>query len=561
MVVYLPTDGAASVQQQGGACEDVRASVAAGDDAGSGALTRRAALRGALGGLAAVTVGSVLDACGGATHTVAAPAASAPRSGGSLVLACAGGGSTDTLDAHDASNNVDFARAPQLYETLLEFDPNTLPVVGSGLAEEFLSNKRATVWTIRLRRGVEFHNGKELTAEDLIFTFRRIIKGNLQGATLLAPVDLARVHAVDRYTVVVPMRMPYSNFPITQTFPGAMSIVPVGYDPKAPVGTGAFKYQSFTPGVKSTFVRHPHYWRSGQPHLDSVVISDYSDETAQINALQAGQVTCVDNLSIEGVRALTGVSGVKVETWKGIGWIPFTMRVDVAPFSDVRVRQAIRLVVDRPAMLQQVFGGYGRVGNDVFGISDPLYPRSLPQRHQDLEQAKALLKAAGSAGATMTLTTSDIRTGALEMAQVLKQQASGAGLTINLSQKPTTAFYKGYLGWTFSQDWYDGSNYLLQSPYSMLPTSPYNETHWQRSPYAPRYYRLYDEAMATTSKERQAAIIAEMAEIDYNYGGYVIPIFSPVLAAQSDKLAGVAEQSGTAAPWVNYLFRTLWLES
>lgn len=541
------------------ACQEPGASRGAPVRADTAGVTRRTALRSAVGGIAALGVGGALQGCGSTSPAPAA--ATGPRTGGTLIMACVGGGSTDTLDAHNALDNVDFARAPQLYETLLEFDPNTLPVVGSGLAEEILPNADATHWTIRLRKGVEFHNGKEMTADDVVFTFQRIIKGNHEGATLLAPVDIGNVRSVDRYTVAVPMHMPYSNFTITQTFPGVMSIVPVGYNPKAPVGTGAFKYQSFTPGVKSTFVRNPNYWRSGEPHLDSVVISDYTDETAQISALQAGQVTCIDNLSVEGVRALSGTSGVKVDTWPGIGWIPFTMRVDSAPFSDVSLRQAIRLMIDRPAMLQQVFGGHGRVGNDIFGISDPLYPRSIPQRHQDLEQAKFLLRKAGLANSSVTLITSDIRTGALEMAQVIKQQASGAGLTINLSQKTVDAYNAGYLRWPFSQDWYDGSNYLLQTPYSMLPSSPYNETHWQKSPYAGRYYRLYDEAMRTTSSDRQAEIIAEMAHIDYNYGGYIIPIFSPVLAAQSDKLAGVKEQTGTAAPWVNYLFRTLWLES
>ena len=112
------------------------------------------------------------------------------------------------------------------------------------------------------------------------------------------------------------------------------------------------------------------------------------------------------------------------------GWLPITMRVDQAPFNDVRVRQAFRLIVNRPQMVEQVLSGHGQVGNDLYGRFDPAYDSSLPQRQQDIEQAKSLLKAGGPSRTwPSTLVTGSILAGVPEESQVFAQQASAAGVT------------------------------------------------------------------------------------------------------------------------------------
>jgi peptide/nickel transport system substrate-binding protein len=439
----------------------------------------------------------------------------------------------------------------------MEFAANTGPQLG--LASEITPNADATVWTIRLKKGIEFHDGKELTADDVIFSFNRIVKNKFSGASLLDYINLAGLKSLDRYTVEVPMTAPYSIFREILVYEGTMSIVPVGYDTKHPVGTGPFKYKSFTPGVQSTFGRNPNYWRTGEPYVDEVVITDFSDETSQDNALLSGEITCADQLTQASIPALRS-GGITVNVWKGNGWVPFTMRVDVPPFNDVSVRQALRLVVNRPQMRELAYGGYGLLGNDIFGIADPEYDRLIPQREQDIDQAKYLLKQAGHEGLTTTLVTADIHSGAVEMAEVLKQQAAAAGITINLAEKTTDAFFVNYLNWPFSQDWWDGGSYLSQVLYSMVPAAPWDETHWDKSPYAKRYYSLTAEALRTTDDSKQTEIVHEMMEIDYNYGTYIIPAFNPVICAQSPHLRGVVTQSSTAMPWVNYYFRSLWLD-
>ncbi len=519
-------------------------------------MSRRGFLQ--LAGTSALAAGSAvaLGGCGSSSSPSTTVASSKPRYGGSLRLASSGGDSSDTLDAQNAVNNLDFARAPQLYECLVEWDANFQ--LQLGLAEEVSPNSDLTAWTIRVRKGVEFHNGKDLTADDVIFSLQRIVDKAFTGASLLTFMDVKNLRKLDAYTVLAPMVRPFSIMMETLTFPGTMSIVPVGYDPKNPVGTGAFEYKSFNPGVQSTFVRNPHYWRPGEPYVDEVVITDYADEVSQDNALLAGDADCADQLSFGSIATLRR-GGKSVDSWTGPGWVPFTMRVDVPPFNDVRVRQAMRLVIDRSEMLDVVYGGHGLLGNDIFGIFDPEYDHALPQRHQDIDQAKFLLKQAGQERLTTTLVTAPIHTGAVEMATVLKQQAAAAGMTINLSSLTDDAYFVNYLKWPFTQDWWDGGYYLLQQAYSMVPGAPWDETHWTSSSGFPHYYDLYKEALSTVQPAKQTEIAHEMMQIDYDIGSYIIPVFNPVIAAQSPSLKGVVPQK-SPAPWINYLFRTLWFE-
>jgi peptide/nickel transport system substrate-binding protein len=371
-------------------------------------------------------------------------------------------------------------------------------------------------------------------------------------------MDLKNATKLDSYTVRIPMTAGYSILDWSLVGNGETSIVPEGYDPKHPVGTGPFKYESFTPGTQSTFTRNPNYFISGQPYLDKVVIVDYSDETSQVNALLSGAATCCDQLSIASVNTIR--SGGKVANiWPGPGWVPFTMRLDIPPFNDPDVRMALRLVVDRPEMQKLVYGGYGFLGNDIFGRTDPEYDTAIPQRHLDIAQAKYLLKKAGQEGLTTTLVTSPIRTGAVQMAEVLKQQASAAGITINLNSITSTAFFgPNYLKWTFAQDWWSGYPYLRQAGYSMVPGSPWDETHWDTSPYGASYLSIYKQALATVDKAKQTALVHEMMMMDWNEGGYIIPAFNPVIVGQSPSLQGAVTQT-SGDPWIEYRFRTMWL--
>ncbi len=199
-----------------------------------------------------------------------------------------GGSSSDTADPNLLVNNTDYARAQNLYDALVWLTPNAQPYFR--LAQEMTPNKDASVWTIRLRKGVTFHNGKECTADDLIFSINRVVNPKAPGvaANALKGINAAGMKKLDRYTVSVPFATPYSTFVQTLANSTTVFIVPVGFNPKEPIGTGPFKLASFTPGQQTVFARYENYWDSPLPYLDQVTMTDYSDETSQVNALLGG---------------------------------------------------------------------------------------------------------------------------------------------------------------------------------------------------------------------------------------------------------------------------------
>jgi peptide/nickel transport system substrate-binding protein len=229
------------------------------------------------------------------------------------------------------------------------------------------------------------------------------------------------------------------------------------------------------------------------------------------------------------------------------------MRVDKPPFNDVRVRQAFRLMVDRRQMIEQVMLGMGRLGNDMYSPYDPAYDSSLPQRHQDLEQAKSLLKAAGREGLAVELVTSPVFQGVVAAAEVFAQQATGAGVKVAIRQVDTTTFYgPNYLGWTFAQDFWATREYLPQVAQGSLPGSPFNETHWAD----PTFIKLIKQARAQLDQAKRDEILREAQMIEYEQGGYIIPYFSNQVDAYSTKLTGFV-QAKSGFPLGNEWFKNV----
>lgn len=508
-------------------------------------------------GAAAAGTAGLLAACGSSSSSSSSAAAGGggkPKRGGHLHVGLTGGASSDTLDPLAQVTIPDLARSPQLFNSLIQFQSNGQ--LKLTLAEEITPNSNATEWTIRVRKGVTFHNGKDLTADDVIYTFQTALnpKQPAPTAALLVPVVRQGIKKLDKYTLRVPCKTPYSGLPqMIQNY--NLPIIPVGFDEKKPVGTGPFMYQSFTPGSVSVFTRNPNYWESGLPYLDGVTITDYADETSMVNALLGGQEDAIGGISVGALDTVKG-SGKTVVVSNAGGITPFTMRTDAPPFNDVRVRQAMRLAIDRVQMRNLVFGGHGLLGNDVTSPFDVAY-KHFPQRVQDIAQAKSLLKAAGRQDLSVQLITTDLAQGTILAAQVLAQQVKAAGINVNVRQIETSDFFgPNYLKWVFAQDLYYYSPYLLQVTDAFLPTSPYNETHFNE----PHYNQLYKQASATTTQSALTPIEQEMMAIDFNSGGYIIPYFVPVLDAHSPSLQGV-EPAVTGAALRNFEMKYFWFST
>ena len=500
------------------------------------AIPRRQFMNMTASGLAVVGSAGLLAACGAKT-AAPSPSTSAsgvPKRGGTLRFGVTGGASSDTLEAQNPVTIADLARVPQLFDSLVTLSPTGGPTMR--LATAITANPAATQWTIKVRDGVVFHNGKKLTADDVLFSLRRIVSKKLPGAFFLGPINLPASKAIDARTVVLNYKAPYALL-LDALLAPYFSIVPIGFDPRKPIGTGPFKLDKFQPGVESSMVRNVNYWRAGLPYLDAVVTTNVADETTQVAGLRSKQFDIINGISAASQAALQG-SGYKVIVSKSGSFTPFTMRADAAPFNDVKVRQAFRLIVDRKQMNTQVWGGLGQIGNDVINIEDPDYLQ-LPQREQDIEQAKSLLKAAGREGMSVNLITAPTVGGEISTAQVFATQAQSAGVKVNLQQKDVTNYFATYYlkkSTVFSQDWYYYIPYLITVQENWATSdAPYNETGWND----PEYRKLYGEAVKTLDRAKRRELIQAMMKIEYERGAYIIPYYIPVIDAAVDRVQGV----------------------
>lgn len=531
----------------------------AADTAG---ITRQDLLRrAAVGGGALFVVGNLA----GAAHA-AAGATPKPKRGGTFRIGVSGGSAKDFIDGQNIVTRPDQARIVTGWETLVVFD-SQFKLKFDGLAEEIEANKKADVWTIRVRDGIEFHNGKTLSAADVRYSLQRLInkKLGLFGGAALQAIDPQRIKRLDKRTVRCTLKQPDGTIldALGQYIAG---VVPAGYSPTAVgkaspnVGTGPYKLQSFTPGQQSVHVRNPNYWRTGQPYFDRVVIIDFPDDTARVNALLGGQIDAMTDVPPAQVAVVNGHSGTKVLESPSAAWTPICMRVDAPPFDDVRVRQAMRLIADRPQMIAQALSGHGRIGNDLYAPFDEAFASSLAQRHQDLDRAKSLLKAAGKEGLTVDLQSTNGALGMNEGAQVFAQQAKAAGVTVNVKILDSGAFYGDqYLKWPFSTDFWGSRNYLSQVAAGSLPTSPYNETHWPDAAHQ-KFLALDKQARVTADRKKRTEIMREMQKMEYDAGGYIIWGFSTLLDGYNTKVKGLKTGDKGVLPLnaFGHGYRTIW---
>jgi peptide/nickel transport system substrate-binding protein len=523
--------------------------------------------RGLVMGAGGVVAAGTLAACGNGSAPAPSGgdtgAAGTPKKGGDFRLGVTGGGAKDIMDGQNITTKPDQARLVTAFETLLEFDDN-YDLQQTGLAES-VTPDNPKQYTIKLRKGIEFQNGKTFTADDVIYSLQRIgTEGNgLTGFAATATMDIKNLKKLDDYTVQLPLLSPDSTIPQTlasYTF----GMVPVGYkafkgDVSTQIGTGAYKLKSFTPGQESQHVRNPNYWRDS--YFDSVTITDFSDSTAQINALKGGQIDAMTDLPSNQVNAVKS-SGVEALISQTGGWVPICMAIDMAPFDDPKVRQAMRLIIDRQQVLDQIGSGYGTIANDLYSPFDEGYDKDLPQREQNIDEAKSLLKSAGQEGLKVDLHTTNGASGMVELASVFASQAKDAGVTITVKNDPNY-YGDAYLKLAFSVDFWGTRGYLNQVQQGSLPTSPYNETHWPpKSGTGSNFGSLYQQALAETDSGKRIEIEHEMQKLEYDLGGYIIPFFGSLIDGHSSKVAGLKPSKGTLnLAGFGHGFRTIWFSS
>jgi peptide/nickel transport system substrate-binding protein len=296
-------------------------------------------------------------------------------------------------------------------EQLVYADKNA--VLRPRLATSWKPSRGGRVWTFQIRQGVRFHDGKPMTANDVVTTFKRLLGADSQAQSSYKGV-IANVRAVGRNAVRFDLESPNGLFPyLTGQMTYQAIILPSSYkmpeDLSRPGewtrrmnGTGPFRLRQNRGPAGLSFVANDQYW-GGRPSLDAVEVQILEDQ-ARVTALQSGQIDLAVQVSYEGARQLQR-AGQKVLPIRTANHRYLNMNVTKEPFNDVRVRQAIALALNRPAIARGLWGPYAEVGND-----SPMWPgypytaKNVPQRRQDLQRARALLRAAGKENLKLTLT-------------------------------------------------------------------------------------------------------------------------------------------------------------
>jgi peptide/nickel transport system substrate-binding protein len=491
-----------------------------------------------------LAVAPALAACGGSggssSSSTGTPAATgSPKRGGSIKMGISGGGPGESYKPNNMGASwIEISRAYITFVGLTRYDNDARPQLA--LADEFVA-KSPTVWQVRLKQGLEFHNGKTIDADDVIYSIAHIKKGGYDSAQLGA-VDVKRIKKLDARTIELHLSAPNAVLPASFATP-QQGIIPAGWKQgDKVVGAGPFVLTSFKPGQQSEHTRFANYFDAPRPYLDSLTIRSLPDDSARVNAFLSGAVDMIDSVpsaqfaQLKQAGKATYSNAKTTGAWEGA----FAMNGAKAPFTDPKVRLAFKYLVNRKQMVNQLLAGgeLGRAGNDVWGVGDPAFiGDKLPQHEYDPEKAKALLAQAGMSDLRVSLNTAPFSGGVVDAATVAAQQinAANAGVKVKLVNTSNDAFYAGWPNWQFFSTGWGTKPYLVQCATSVVAGSPSDELHWKD----PKWISLYNEALGTVDETKRNQIIGEMMRIDHESAGYLIWSFSTLAGAYDPKVQGL----------------------
>jgi peptide/nickel transport system substrate-binding protein len=447
------------------------------DEFAAGRLSRRDFIRrGTVVGISLPVLGAIISACGSSIPGGSSPATGSSGSGpagkaGATIKA----GIITPTGAINPITVADQGGLDMLGQTgeYLTFSDQHLKLQPA-LAESWKANSKADVWTFKIRQGVKFHSGAALTADDVVYTYKTQTNPKGEGAALSAFGGVLTPDGVvkkDDFTVEFHLEAPNGNFPyLTSSDNYNMIILPNNYDPgkwesEFP-GTGPFVLKSYTAKQGASFTRNASYW--GRKALPAATeFTFYDEQTPQILALTGGQIDVVGQFSVSGGEQLLNGS-YNIIKLKSSAHRELSMRNDKAPFKDPRVRRAIALSLNRPQIVTALFKGLADVGNDSpFAPVFPSTSTSVPQRTQNIAEAKSLLSAAGLPnGFSMQLTGNNVQE-ISNYAQIVAESAKAIGVTLHVKMEASSAYYGKF---TFgNSDWLDATMSLVDYGHRGVP--------------------------------------------------------------------------------------------
>jgi len=511
-------------------------------------VTRREFLRMAtLLGMSITSAGAFLAACAPAVPETAEPSAvptlkpseaptvkpTGPRRGGTLTIA-------SRIQRVDHPARITWMAGANQFRQVCEFlsftdfDNITHP----WLLERWEVNEDVDEWTLYVRKGVKFNDGQELTADDVVFNFQQWLDPEI-GSSMLGLMNYLSPEGVERldaYTVKLHLSTPQIGVP-EHLFNFPAMIVPKTFEgdiARQPIGTGPFLLEDYVETERASFVRREDYWQNGAdgkplPYLERLVYLDLGEEAApQIAALQSGQVDNITMPSAETWQATKDLPGIAVQTASTGETFVLRMRADVEPWSDNRLRQALKKCMDRQKILDLSYFGQGILAHDAHIA--PIHPeyceKSIPA--YDPEGAKALLAEAGYAdGLTVELTAPEAMAGPA-MAQSLKESAAAGGINIEIKSVPASLYWDvwtevplGITHWTHLALGTMALDLAYVADQEGAPAA-WNETHWVDEEFSD----LLQQADRTLDVEARRQIMCQLEDIQMSRGSVGIPFWA-----------------------------------
>lgn len=438
------------------------------------------------------------------------------------------------LDPAHTSTGDGYMLTQAIFSNLTRIDENLEPK--PQLAKSWEANPQSTAWTFHLHQGVKFHHGRELTADDVVFSIERLLdpKTASRGAKALGPIK--KVVAKDKYTVVFELTGPYGDLPLQlgNTFARIVAKEHVDKINREPIGTGPFKLKEYSPGNRVVLVRNPDYFEKGLPYLDEVHQVFLKEYAAQVSAIGGGEIHVMYLVPVEVIGQLRRDPGVQVLEVPAPSFQSIEMFMNQKPFTDPKVRLAIRLAADRTAMLDASTGGHGVLGNDVpVAPFSKWYNKALPQRQRDVPKAKQLLADAGyKNGLDLTLYTSTGRPGMEEAAVAFRESAKDAGIRVRLESVDITRLYSEFLRkpkeFTLMQVNWFGRPTIDE----MITPFMFTKSVWNYMEYSnPRVDALLTDALGMTDFDKRKRLYDEVQKILHDEGPWLVGYFRNYLSA------------------------------
>jgi peptide/nickel transport system substrate-binding protein len=511
--------------------------------------TRRELLQMLLAGGVATAAGGIV--LGRATKAVAAT----PVSGGALKAAGWSSSTADTLDPAKASLSTDYVRCCAFYNRLTYIQSDGTPRME--LAES-VESKNAKVWTIRLRSGVTFHDGKPLTAEDVVFSMKRHLDPAVGSKVAKIAKQMTGFKAVDKLTVEITLESPNADLPMILGMHHFMIVADGTTDFSKGNGTGAFVREVFEPGVRSVGLKNKNYWKPNQPNVDSFEFFAIAEDNARVNALLAGDIHLAAAINPRSVRLVDGKEGVFLSKTTSGNYTNLNIRLDMAPGDKQGFVEGMKHLVNREQIQKSALRGLAEIGNDQpISPSNFYHNADLKPKAFDPEKAKFFFDKAGLLGQSIPVIASDAANSAIDMAMIVQAAGAEIGMKFDVQRVPSDGYWDNY--WLKAPIHFGNIN-PRPTPdilFSLLYASdaPWNESQYKSE----KFDRMLLEARGSLDEAKRREIYNEMQVMVSEEAGTIIPAYLSNVDAVSSKIKGL--ETNPLGGMMGYSFpEYIWLE-